>query len=124
MPPFDVVDRLWDQVEPTVFITREQFVAGLVGWDIEAVLIDGRLAFAVLVKGPEFHFASFDSGTAISRAMIRQRLDPIIERHGFVVTRTPKEGADRQHRFNKAFGFRAIGEDEFFITYRMDRKCP
>jgi len=109
----DVGDRLWAQIEPIVFITREQFLAGLTGWDIEAVTIDGRLAFAVLTKGPEFHFASFDTGAPITRAMIRQRLDPIIERHGYVTTRTPKDGADRQHRFNRAYGFKAVGEDDF-----------
>jgi hypothetical protein len=119
----DVIDRLWEQIEPVVYITREQFVRGLAEWDIEAIRIDGDLAFVALTKGPEFHFASFDTGAPISRAMIRSRLDPIIERHGFVMTRTPKEGADRQHRFNRAFGFHTTGENEFFIMYRLDKKC-
>jgi hypothetical protein len=120
----EVIDRLWEQVEPTVYITREQWVSGLADWDIEAVRIDGTLAFAALTRGPEFHFASFDTGTPISMSMIRSRLAPIIERHGFVTTRTPKEGADRQHRFNRAFGFHTTGEDEFFVHYRLNNKCP
>jgi hypothetical protein len=120
---FEVIDRLWAQAEPIVFISRDQFVRGLEGWDIEAVRIDGRLAFAALTNGPEFHFASFDTGAPVTMAMIRSRLDPIIERHGFVSTRTPKSGADRQHRFNRAFGFVATGEDEFFVHYRLDSKC-
>lgn len=119
----DVARRLWEQIEPTVFISHDQFVAGLAEWDIEAVRIDGELAFAVLVKGPEFHFASFNTRTPITRAMIRARLDPIIQRHGFCTTRTPKDGADRQHRFNLAYGFQAVGEDEFMIHYRLERPC-
>jgi hypothetical protein len=120
----DVLARLWDQVEPTVFIGRDEFIALFADWEIEAVDIAGRLAFAVLVKGPELHFTSFGTGASITRAMIRARLDPIIERHGYCVTRTPKDGADRQHRFNRAWGFQVVGEDEFFIIYRMDNKCP
>lgn len=117
----DVLDRLWEQIEPTVFISKNEWLDGLVGWDIESVEIAGELAFAVLTNGPEFHFASFGTGVQISRAMIRARLDPIIARHGFVTTRTPKEGADRQHRFNLAFGFQVIDEDEFFVVYKKCR---
>jgi hypothetical protein len=105
-----------------VFISRAQWARGLADWDIEAVRLDGALAFAFLTRGPEFHFASFNTATPITRAMIRARLDPIIARHGFAITRTPKEGADRQHRFNRAFGFRVCGEDEFFTHYRIE-KC-
>jgi hypothetical protein len=119
----DVIDALWAQVEPISYITREQFVRDLEHWEIEAVHVDGQLAFAALTRGPEFHFAAFDTGAQITRTMIRERLDPIIATHGFVTTKTPKEGADRQHRFNRAFGFQAAGECEFFIHYRMDQKC-
>lgn len=118
----DVVDALWEQIEPTVFISRLEFVAGLADWDVEAVRVDDALAFVAMTKGPEFHFAAFGTGAPITMGMIRARLEPIIARHGFVTTQTPKEGADRQHRFNRAFGFHAISEDEFFVTYRMD-KC-
>lgn len=116
----DLAERLWEQIEPTVFIGREQFFRGLAEWDMEAVLIGDALAFVALTRGPEFHFASFGTGAPISLRMIRERLDPIIEAHGFVTTRTPREGADRQHRFNRALGFRQSGEDEFFLTYRME----
>lgn len=119
----EVIDALWAQAEPTSFLTREQFVRDLDGWDIEPVFIGGKLAFAALVRGAEFHFASFDTGAPITMGMIRSRLDPIIQRYGFVTTRTPKVGADRQHRFNLAFGFHVAGEDEFFIMYRLDKKC-
>jgi hypothetical protein len=117
----DVADGLWAQVEASVYITREQFLDGLAGWDIEPVRIDGKLAFVAMTKGHEFHFASFDTGATITLGMIRARLNPIIERYGFVTTRTPKQGADRQHRFNRAFGFHVIGEDDFFVEYKKCR---
>lgn len=121
----DVADALWTQIEPDVYITRDQFMRGLAEWDVEPVEINGELAFAGLTKGPEFHFASFETGAPITLAMIRTRLGAIMDRHGYVTTRTPKEGADRQHRFNQAFGFQVAGEDEFFVHYRKDDKpCP
>lgn len=121
----DVVDRLWEQLEPVAFITRGQFERGLRDWDIQTAEFNGELAFAALVRGPEFHLASFDTGMRITREMIRAHLSPIMERHGFVTTRTPKEGADRQHKINRLLGFRETGEDEFFIHYRLETiPCP
>lgn len=118
----EVTDLLWAQVEPIVFITREQFDRALEACEIEPVEIDGVLAFAALTKGAEFHFASFDTGARITRAMIWDRLNPILERHGHATTRTPKDDT-RQQRLNKLLGFRAIGADEFFVHYRMERAC-
>lgn len=120
----DVADQLWAQIESEVYITREQFDRALAEWTIETAYHDGRLAFAALTRGPEFHLASFETGMRITPTMIRRHLDPILERHGCVTTRTPKEGADRMHRFNQAFGFQKTGESEFFVNYRLERKCP
>lgn len=118
-----MIDALWAQIEPTTFMTRGQFERGLDGWTIEAVEIDGELAFAALTHGPEFHFTSFGTGKPISMAMIRARLDPILARHGFVTTRTPKSER-RQQRFNRLLGFKVTGSDEFFLHFRLDQKCP
>lgn len=116
----NIIDRLWDQIEPIVFISREEFERGLERWDIEPVEIDGELAFATFTNGPEFHYASFGTGARITRAMIWSRLNPILEQHGFVTTRTPRDDV-RQQRINRALGFVEIGSDEFFLTFRMDR---
>lgn len=116
-----VIDALWEQTEPLVYITRADFERALDEWEIEAVTIDEKLAFVALVKGPEFHFTSFDTGHPISMSMIRSRLDAIMDKFSFVLTRTPIEGADRQHRFNRAFGFKETGRSEFFVEYRKER---
>ncbi len=114
---------LWAQIEPDVYITRDQFVRGLADWDIEPVLIQGGLAFAGLSRGTEFHLVKLDAKRWITLQMLWGLLNPIMERHGFVTTRTPKEDA-RQHRFNLSFGFYVTGEDEFCVHYRLDpKKC-
>lgn len=114
-----IIDRLWGQAEPKVFIGRDEFVRSLEGWQIEPVEIDGDLAYVTMTKGPEFHFTTFGQHRGTPK-MIRDAIQPIIDRHGFVRTRTPKD-ADRQHRFNRLIGFVADGEDEFFIYYRMKK---
>ena len=115
----DVIDALWAQIEPFAMITREYFERGLDAWDVEPVEIDGELAFVKLQQGPEFHFASFDTGRPITPAMIRDWLGPIFDRYGYVTTTTPKDEA-RQHRFNRRMGFKIVGESEFFTHFRMD----
>lgn len=120
----DVLEALWARIEPIAFITRDQFARGLDEWDIETMRVDGRPALIALTQGSEFHLESFGAGIRITPSMIWARFGPILERHGCVTTRTPKEGAARQHRFNRAFGFRPTGEDEFFVHYRLDKSCP
>lgn len=121
-PSQDVIDALWAQIEPVVYITREQFVRELEQWDIEPVQIDGQLAFVTLTRGPEFHYTSFGLGK-LSIAMIRGWLEPILDRYGYATTRTPKS-EPRQHRLNLRLGCTVTGEDEFFIHYRLDKTCP
>ena len=114
-----IIDRIWAQIEDKVFISRDDFVRSLDGWKIEPVEIDGKLAFAAMAKGTEFHFTSFGSAP-ISRRMISEFVQPIIDEHGFVTTTTPKDD-DRQGRFNRLIGFSVESEDEFFVHYRAER---
>ena len=116
----NVSDLMWKQIEPSVYIGRDEFMRALAEWDIEEVWIDGKLAFATLTRGPEFHLASFGTGARITLPMIVSWFGPIMERHGYVETRVPRDGADRQHRFNRRFGFVPIREDEFFTFYRLE----
>jgi hypothetical protein len=120
----DVIDALWAKIEPICFITKEQFALGLEDWDIETMRVDGRLALVALTQGPEFHLESFGEGVPITPKMIKQRFAPLLERYGCVTTTTPIEGMDRQHRFNRAFGFKEVGRTEFMIHYRLEKSCP
>lgn len=112
-------DALWAQVEPQVFITREQFFAGLDGWDVNEIAVGGKPAFVTARRGPLFHFHSLDTGARISLRMIREFLAPIITDHGFAQTMTPKSDT-RQQRFNRKLGFAVVGEDEFHMIFRIN----
>jgi hypothetical protein len=113
-----VVDALWQQTEPHVFITREQFEQSLADWTVTPVERDGALYAAVVTRGPELHFTTFQCAP-ISLRMIREHVEPIIAEYGFLRTRTPKDEL-RQQRFNERMGFVRDGEDEFFLQYRLD----
>lgn len=115
-----VLDKIWEQVEASVFVSRAEFLRGLDGWDVREVEVNGRVAGAILTRGPEFHFATFGETTRITARMARELLQPIIDQYGYVDTRTPKD-AIRQQRFNLLIGFEAWGEDEFFIHYRAHK---
>jgi hypothetical protein len=113
-------DLIWERARETLFVTREQFMAGLAEWQVEAVERDGTMIGAVMRKGPEFHFCTTGALARIDRQVIRDVLAPQMERYGYVLTRTPKIDA-RQHRFNRVMGFVAVGEDRYNVHYRLDR---
>jgi hypothetical protein len=124
MTDIDVIDALWAKIEPIAFITRDQFARGLEDWNIEVMrAADGELALVAMTQGSEFHLDSFGKGIPITPKMINERFEPLMKRYGCVTTRTPIEGEDRQHRFNRAFGFKEVGRDEFFVHYRKDAPC-
>lgn len=93
-------------------------MAALDGWEITPVENDGALVVVTLTKGPELHFQSF--GRPIPRRIVRSIVQQIIDRHGYVTVKTPKI-EPRQQRFNRAIGFRQVGEDEYDVHFRMDK---
>lgn len=115
-----LADMLFSRLPPNIFITREQFISNLEGWDVEPIEIAGRVAFITMTKGPEFHFTSFETGHRIPLAVIRERLGRIIAIHGYATTKAPKEDI-KQHRINVLFGCTVTGEDEYDRHYRIER---
>lgn len=111
---------IWAAVEPTVYITREQFFAGLAGWTVEPQTVNGDLVVLWLTKGPEIHFVTFGKVWKLTRADIRARLGPLIAEYGYATTKTPLEDA-RQRRFNKILGFEETEEDEFYVHLTIRR---
>ena len=116
----DIVDRLWADASEVLFISKEEFVRDLQEWNITPLVVDGVLAFAGLRKGAAFHCVSFHTGHKITRKMLCDFIGPIIAEHGYATTKTPKED-ERQQRFNIAFGFQFVGEDEYDVHYRIER---
>lgn len=116
----DVVEKIWQQVNPATYVSRQEFVSGLEGWVITPRDIDGETIGATLVRGAEFHFVTFGLRKAFPSALIAECLQPIIDQHGFVVTRTPKEDV-RQRRFNTLIGFRVVSEDEYYVNFHLNQ---
>lgn len=116
----DAIDLMWDQKPPLLFVTREKFEAALDGWEIDPREVGGEVAFIFLTRGPELHFTTLGTGRPMPRAMARDVLQRIIDRHGYVTVKTPKL-EERQQRFNRAIGFREIGEDHYDVHFRMEK---
>lgn len=117
----NILERLWLANEDALYITKQEFMAGFVDWDIAPHYTGDVMVAATLSKGSEFHFATFGDKWTLTRADIRRYLDPILEQYGCVTTRTPKEDV-RQSRFNKILGFVPTGEDEFYIHYKLEQR--
>jgi len=119
-PADRIKDLLWAQVEPQIYITREQYFGRLEGADIQGHEVDGVLVGITITHGSEFHFTTLGSSWSLTRADIRRHLVPILERHGCVTTRVPHEDI-RQQRFNRILGFQSVGEDEFYVHMKLEK---
>jgi len=115
----EILDRIADAALETLFLPREIVMAELRTWEVEPHWRDGRVYGAVLRRGAELHFATFD-GVPIGRRTVAAALRPQLDRFGYVETRTPRH-ARRQQRFNEAIGFRAVGGGPHDIHYRMEK---
>jgi len=115
-----IIDLLWGVDEKVLYLSKTQYIDSLNGWLIEPHYEDGVMVGATLTNGPEFHFATFGGQWKMTRANIRHYLCPLLERYGYVTTKTPKEDT-RQRRFNKILGFFVTSESEFFAHYKLER---
>ena len=115
-----IIDAIWKETEHKVFISKRQFVESLVGWELATKDVDGETVGAVMVKGPEFHFITFGLKKPITRTLIADCIQPILNKHGVVRTKTPKDDF-RQHRLNLLIGFIVESTDEFFTYFRMEQ---
>ncbi len=96
-----------------------EFHAELEGWEAEVIYREEKPVAVIKRKGPELHFKSF-GGYSITRADIKEILQPAWDKYGFAETTTPKSDI-RQQRFNERFGFRKVDENDTEVRYRIDR---
>ncbi len=116
----EIAEKIWSQVEGGLFVSRKEFLSSLDDWQITLQEIAGEIAGATLNRGPEFHFVSFGMRKMVPPGLMKACLQPIIDKHGFVLTKTPKEDV-RQHRFNLLIGFSVESTDDYFTYFRMER---
>ena len=113
-------DILWDSVKEFLFISKDEYLAQLDGWDIQPVEMNGDLIAITVTKGPQFHIHSMGVARVVTRKMLWDFIGPIVDAHGYAETRTPIDD-ERQHRFNRAFGFVEAGRTEFDTIFRIER---
>lgn len=116
----ELIELLWGDAKEVLFITKDQYVWSLFGWEITPHEVEGVLAGITLTKGSEFHFVTLGEKWSLTRADVRRYLQPIIDSHGCVTTKTPKEDT-RQSRFNKILGFVVTGEDEYYTHFKLEQ---
>ena len=87
------------------------------GWEVFEHWQDGRLMGFSMLKGTEYH-CQLEPGFKLSRRVMREFLEPLFNRHGFLTTRVPV-GDEANERFNRVFGFERTWSDERFHYFLM-----
>jgi len=110
-------DVIWDSVKYEIFCTKDEFLENLKQYEVFALHRDGVLAGLWMTKGAEFHI--YPMGGSYTMADIRNVIQPLIDRYGYATTKTPLSDK-RQQRFNRRLGFVQIGEDDVYVTYKIE----
>lgn len=126
---------IWEARPLLLFMSREEFYARLDEWDIEALTVGGKPAFALKTKGPEFDLVDLKTGAAFPLKAFLARLKAMLDEFDYVTTKAQKleledisfqfepetlAGTGVRHRFIRRLGFVQTGEDEHDIHYRLD----
>lgn len=112
-----------DQVlEVTFGLDRGSVLESMLDWRFLPMYVDGRVCFALMVRGPEFHVLSLRTGAPFPMKLFRSMLDDLVQECGYACTRTPLHEA-KQHRVNAMLGLKIVKTDELDVYYRLDRTC-
>jgi GNAT superfamily N-acetyltransferase len=88
------------------YMTLEQFIDGTANWYAEPVMIEGELAGAVLMNGPEIHACILPDyfGKWLTRALLRRTLAKVLRENGKAITSTTQGNANGSE-FVRRLGF-------------------
>ncbi len=106
-------------------MTREELLApiklpaeALEGWEPVPLMIAGRHAGTLIVKGMEVHFALIDRPKGSVRKAVREMLAPVFDRFGMLTTRVPRT-MSKSKRFVRRLGFKPTWNDSEFEYYLL-----
>lgn len=90
------------------------------GWETMDYLERGEHVATGIHKGAELHVIVDQAwrGRALSRRRVREFLQPLFERHGYVSTRVAHERVEQQ-AFVERIGFKKTWEDAMFRYYML-----
>lgn len=86
--------------------------AALDGWTISTAQRGGEDVAFVITCGPEIHFVAIDGKPAISRRNLIAFLAPLLDEHGYAMTRVPLDVTD--HKLRTVLGFEHTWSDDVF----------
>ena len=116
-----VLDKIWDTVKDTLYITREQFNQSLDAYKIiPEYTKEGDLIGAVIQNNASFHFVVFGIKWSLNKELLARWPGQIIEQYGYAETYTPFEDT-RQQRFNKRIGFFETHRDNKYVYFRIEK---
>jgi hypothetical protein len=86
-------------------------------WQVEPVSVDGELAGAVLINGPEIHACILPDyfGRWLTRSVLRRTLYAVLEKYGYATTHVT-EGNAIGDAFVKRLGFVEVAPGEYRKT--------
>lgn len=115
----ELLQMAWEVDKSLLSITKEQYMATFDEWSVEPLLVNNEVVAVTLSNKEQFHFMSLGKPWRLTRAHIRQCLNPILKAYGVVRTTTPIVDT-RQHRFNLLLGFVPESRDENFVNYKLE----
>jgi len=97
--------------------SRDDLMALSTEWILTPYRVRGLLGGVGLTRGSEFHFLATPD-FRLDRQALRQGLQPLFERFGFLTTRLLRSDTANQ-RFNRLFGFKPTWADATFQYFMM-----
>ena len=114
------LQKIYESVKDRLPFGYEQFAENVKDWEIIPVVQRGEVFGGVMVKGNELHVGFATRPTASIRGNIKAVMQPLLEKHGFVVTYVSKNNLNGL-KFCKRLGFVVLNEDGDKIQLRCDR---
>ena len=110
---------IYKSIEHRLPISFEEFSEALQDWETIPLMQNSRLIGGVIVKGNELHVGYAEKPAASIRKNIKEVMQPLLEKHGFVVTKVAKDNINGLI-FCKRLGFVEFGSDSDKILLKCN----
>ena len=117
----DLLEPIISSVRKGTALSRWAILDYFADWDVFPFEKDGQHVWTMVAKGTEVHFALIPGWrpAASMRGSVRNFLQPVFDRHGFLTTRIA-HGRVKQKEFVKRIGFTPTWKDGDFEYFMLD----
>ncbi len=114
----EVLSALHASLADRFAVDFQQFAAMVCDWDIEPIIVDGRVVGGVMTRGDEIHVGVIPEGRRrwLTRSLVRKTLGHVMNRYGRATTKVMRDNA-AGHQFVTRLGFRKCAEDADLVYY-------